>query len=233
MKRYYISTLAAFALTSSLYASSPNDYIGAVWATGANYCPTYSLPADGRQLNIRDYEALYALIGTTYGGDAQTTFALPDLSGRTPIGMGTGKDNGGTNNLTPVTLGQKRGSALVTLTPSNLPPHTHTAVFTPTGTNSITVTVPASSNLTGNTNQPSATNNYLAASSNGSNGANMWASTNTNPINLAGVTTSLGTGAASVKVDPAGSSQPIITTVPPLFGVTYCVTVTGIFPPQP
>lgn len=226
MKRYYISTLAAFALTSSLYAGSPNDYVGAVWAIGTNYCPTYSLPADGRLLSISNYEPLYALIGTTYGGDGRINFALPDLSGRTPVSSGQSP------GLSGVVLGQKRGQTAVTLTAANLPAHTHAATFTPSGTNPITVNIPVSANTSGNLSSPDSTHNTLAGTPNGPTSASMWTSTMTSPINIAGVTASAGTGAASVTVNPTGSSQ-AINTVPPALGVKYCVTVTGLYPPQP
>lgn len=226
MKRYYVSALAVLSLTSSLYASGINDYLGAVWATGASFCPAGSLAANGQTLNINDYEALYSLFGTTYGGDAQRTFALPNLNGRTPVGL-----TNGLSSSAPVVLGTQRGQVAVTLMPANLPTHTHAATFTPSGTNPIMVNIPASSNMTGNGNQPSPSKNYIAASTGGGAGANMWASVNTNPVNVAGVTASLGTDNGSVTVNPAGSSQPI-TTIPPSLGVTYCITVTGIYPPQ-
>ncbi len=226
MKHYYVSALTALALTASLYASSSNDYIGAVWATGATYCPTNSLPADGRQLRISDYDALFSVIGTTYGGDGRINFALPDLNGRTPVGSGQSP------GLSGVVLGQKRGQAAVTLIASNLPAHTHAATFTPSGTNPITVNIPVSANTSGNLSSPDNTHNTLAGTLNGPTSALMWTDKMTSPINIKGVTASAGTSTASVTVNPTGSSQ-AINTVPPVLGVTYCVTVTGLYPPQP
>lgn len=227
MKRYYVSALAALVLTTSLYADSPEAYIGSIWASGLSYCPTNTLPANGKIVNINDYQPLFALIGTIYGGDGKTTFALPNLNGRTPVGL-----TNGLSSSSPVVLGTTRGQATLPLTAANLPPHTHSASFTPSGTNTITVNIPASSNLTGNTNQPSSTNNYIAASSNGPGGANMWANTMTTPVTIKGVTTSGGSGSGSVAISNTGNTAPIMT-VPPELGVTYCITVTGLFPPQP
>lgn len=74
---------------------------------------------DGRLLNVRDSPALFALIGTTYGGDGRNTFALPDLRGRIPIGAGQGPDQ-------PMyDQGQTGGVENVPLTVSQLPRHTH------------------------------------------------------------------------------------------------------------
>lgn len=75
---------------------------------------------DGSEQSISGNEALYALIGTTYGGDGVSTFKLPDLRGRVPIHTGTSPAFG-----TPYPLGSTGGKETVTLNESNLPPHTH------------------------------------------------------------------------------------------------------------
>ena len=74
---------------------------------------------DGQLLSITGNEALYALLGTIYGGDGQSNFALPDLRGRTPIGAGQG------NGLTNRTIGESLGTELETLTVEQLPAHNH------------------------------------------------------------------------------------------------------------
>ena len=63
-------------------------YIGQILAVGFNYAPVGWLACDGQILPIADYDVLYALIGTTYGGDGATTFAVPNLNGRVAIGSG-------------------------------------------------------------------------------------------------------------------------------------------------
>lgn len=77
------------------------------------------LPCDGRQLPISGNEALYALIGLTYGGDGRTNFAIPDLRGRVPVCQGHGI------SLTDRIIGQTGGAEAVTLTAANMPAHTH------------------------------------------------------------------------------------------------------------
>lgn len=86
---------------------------------GGNYAPENWLPCDGRTLPIASNEVLYSLLGTTYGGDGVTSFVLPDLRGRLPIGMGQG------TGLSQRPLGQKIGAEQVTLTEAQAPAHTH------------------------------------------------------------------------------------------------------------
>lgn len=81
------------------------------------------LPCDGRLLSISQYSALFALIGTYYGGDGTRTFALPNLNGRVALGQGTG------GGLTPRSLGQSFGSMTHTLSVQELPFHDHALVL--------------------------------------------------------------------------------------------------------
>lgn len=108
-------------------------YLGEIRLFAGTYQPVSFMFCDGRLLPIAQYDALYALIGTTYGGDGVTTFALPDLRGRVPVGQGTGP------GLTPRTLGQMGGSETVTLTSATLPSHSHSAMAS---TNAGNTTVP-------------------------------------------------------------------------------------------
>lgn len=96
-----------------------DEYIGIIKIFGGNFAPTGWLSCEGQLLPIAQYDVLFSLLGTTYGGDGNTTFALPDLRGRMPVGQGNGA------GLQPITLGQKGGSETVTLTMNNLPTHTH------------------------------------------------------------------------------------------------------------
>lgn len=83
-------------------------------SSGGNYPPEGWAFCDGSLLPIASYQELYTLIGTTYGGDGQTTFALPDLRGRVPVHVGG-----------QFTLGQQGGSETVSLTAAQLPAHQH------------------------------------------------------------------------------------------------------------
>jgi microcystin-dependent protein len=91
---------------------------------GGNFAPRSWALCNGQILAIAQNQALFSLLGTTYGGDGRTTFALPDLRGRTPIHEGTGP------GLSPRPLGQRSGTETNTLVSANLPPHNHIATGT-------------------------------------------------------------------------------------------------------
>jgi microcystin-dependent protein len=97
-------------------------YIGEIRMFGGNFAPLGWAFCDGQLMAIAENDALYALIGTTYGGDGQSTFGLPDLRGRAPMHVGQGL--GLTNRI----LGEKAGVETVTLLTTQLPTHTHPLV---------------------------------------------------------------------------------------------------------
>jgi len=94
-------------------------YIGQVLLVGFNFVPQGWALCDGSLLQIAQYDALFNLLGTTYGGDGVQTFGLPDLRGRTPISFGQGR------GLSPYNIGQTGGAERVTLTVPNYPAHNH------------------------------------------------------------------------------------------------------------
>jgi len=91
-----------------------DPYIGEIRMFGGNYAPLGWMFCNGQTLAISEYEALYGLIGTTYGGDGQSTFRLPDLQGRLPI-----------HRSPSYPLGQSAGVESVSLTVAQIPAHTH------------------------------------------------------------------------------------------------------------
>lgn len=95
-------------------------YVGEIRIFGGNFAPVGWAFCDGSILSISENETLFMLIGTTYGGDGQTTFALPDLRGRIPLHAGTNPRTG-----TTYVQGQMSGSETVTLISQQLPVHTH------------------------------------------------------------------------------------------------------------
>lgn len=95
-------------------------YVGEIRMFGFGRIPNGWLACDGSLQSISVYEVLYTLLGTTYGGDGQNTFGLPDLRGRAPVHQGTGR------GLTTRVLGEVAGSESVTLLSTQLPAHTHT-----------------------------------------------------------------------------------------------------------
>lgn len=98
-------------------------FIGEIRMFAGNFPPREWAFCDGQVLAIRNYEALYSIIGPTYGGDGRTTFALPDLRGRVPKHAGHGNGPG----LSKVGWGQKGGREEHTLSEREMPSHSHTA----------------------------------------------------------------------------------------------------------
>ena len=96
-------------------------YVGEIRLTGFNFAPSGWNFCDGSILAIAEFEVLFNLIGTTYGGDGQQTFQLPDLRGRVPIPMGTSGDGS-------YVQGMKGGAETVVLNVQELPAHTHLMV---------------------------------------------------------------------------------------------------------
>ena len=113
-------------------------FIGQIMLFAGNFAPRYWAFCEGQLLPIAQNAALFSILGTTYGGDGITTFALPDLRGRAPIHPGTGP------GLTYRTLGERGGVESTYLSIANLPSHNHG--------------VPAAAE--GNTDDPSG--NYIA-----------------------------------------------------------------------
>ena len=101
-------------------------FLGSLLLVPYNFAPTGWALCNGQLLPISQNNALFSLLGTTYGGDGKTTFALPDLRGRVPISSGQGP------GLQNYQLGQSGGAETATLTSTQLPAHTH-SVNTVTG----------------------------------------------------------------------------------------------------
>jgi microcystin-dependent protein len=94
-------------------------FIGEIRMFAGNFSPRSHAFCDGQLLAISQNDALFALLGTLYGGDGRTTFGLPDLRGRVPIHMGSGP------GLTPRAMASRSGSETATVSVSQLPAHTH------------------------------------------------------------------------------------------------------------
>jgi microcystin-dependent protein len=92
-------------------------YVGEIRMFAGNFAPAGWMFCEGQLLPISEYETLFNLIGTTYGGDGQSTFALPDLRGRIPLHQGNG-----------FTLAEQGGAEEITLILGQIPTHTHPAV---------------------------------------------------------------------------------------------------------
>jgi microcystin-dependent protein len=94
-------------------------FVGQMIRVGFNFAPTGWMKCQGQLLPIDQYETLFNLIGTTYGGDGQSNFGLPDLRGRVALSMGQG------SGLSPYVIGQNGGTESITLTGVQMPQHQH------------------------------------------------------------------------------------------------------------
>jgi len=103
-------------------------FIAEIRLVSFNFAPKGWAMCNGQLLPINQNQALFSILGTTYGGNGQTTFALPDLRGRSPVHMGAGA------GLTPRELGEVGGSSSHLLTTAELPQHTHQAFGQTAGT---------------------------------------------------------------------------------------------------
>ena len=99
--------------------SGSEPYLGSITMTASAYAPDGWMFADGQLLSIAQHSALFSLLGTTFGGDGESTFALPDLRGRTAVHVGSGP------GLDTIVEGEKSGQEQVSLTLSSMPGHTH------------------------------------------------------------------------------------------------------------
>lgn len=149
-------------VASKVHAQTP--YIGEIKMVAFNFAPNGWAKCEGQLLPISQNQALFALLGTTYGGNGTTNFALPDLRGRVPVGTGQGP------GLTPRAIGETGGSENNTLVTSNLPPHNH-AILAETGLGTTSVPTGAFLANTGSVDREYATTNNTTMGSTGVTGS--------------------------------------------------------------
>lgn len=162
MKRFLFGTTCLATLGMASTVAAQDYYLGEILTVGANFCPAPMLSAEGQLLSISENSALFALYGTTYGGDGINTFALPDYRGRKGVGQGTGA------GLSTFVLGQTGGAETSTMTSGTMPAHSHAArvrasnaapdTNSPTGNSFATFPVGTNMYTTGNDNTPMSNN---------------------------------------------------------------------------
>lgn len=184
-----------------------DPYLAQIIMWAGNFAPVGWMYCNGALLPISQYNALYALIGTIYGGDGVTTFGLPDLRGRTPVGAGQGL------GLSPWIQGQQSGVESKTLITTNLPYHTHPV--------QLTTTVPVSAD-TGTLHAAASSNNSMLAASNQRNNQFTRAA-------AAGSIVALNANTPAAQTTSVGGSVPFETFQPSL-AINFIICVEGIFP---
>jgi len=199
-----LATAAGACYSAPAMAQGADPFLGQMMLVPYNFCPRGWLAANGQILAISTNSALFALLGTTYGGNGQTTFGLPNLQSRTVIGVGTGP------GLSPYDLGETAGTENVTLLSTQMPIHTHTA----TATSLIKV----AAGQVADTAKP---------------GGNAFAQTGTNNTYYTGAPTNNFMDNDNVQTTvtnaTAGGSQPF-SIIQPYLALQWCIATEGIFP---
>ncbi len=211
MKRM-ISTLAGMALAASLAPVSAtadtNPFIGTIQTFGENFCPRGWSKADGRLLPIANYTALFSLLGTIYGGDGRTTFALPNLNGRGGVGFGNGP------GLSTRTMGQIGGAETNTMNVTTMASHNHG------------MTGSISGNTVASAAAPSTTDPANAYYSTFPAGTSIYADASNPPVEMGAGSVEFASNAA---ISNTGGSQQVQNQQPYL-AMTVCVALEGIYP---
>lgn len=176
-------------------------YLAEVRMFAGNFNPRGWMFCNGQLLSIAQWTAVFALVGTTYGGNGQTTFGLPDLRGRVAVGAQGSQGPG----LPPCQMGEMAGTPSTTLLSIHLPVHNHTI----TGS----VSMVANGGTDGQTDDPAG--RRLC-------GENIFTNFTNEPATMAPLQSNLALGIA-------GANQPV-NTMPPYLGMNYIICVEGIFP---
>jgi len=176
-------------------------YLGQITMFAGNFVPRGWAFCNGQTLSISQYSALFALLGTTYGGNGTTTFLLPNLQSRLPATQGQGQ------GLSNYFLGQAAGTTTVTLITQNMPAHTHMLNATTAMANTVTI---GASTLPAQPNGPEGSPHFYAAPMSGQPAPSPQA---------------MAAGACG----PAGGNQPHNNMMPSLC-ITFIIALQGIFP---
>jgi len=194
---------------------------------------------DGSLLSIAQNSALFALLGTTYGGDGVNTFALPDLRGKVSVGSQNMAAVGVTSGA-PTATTVAAGAGAVTIGVNNLPAHSHTATFTPAPAGStVQIAIPADSTA-GDNNVPSTA--LVPGKGMAGNFTAKVYSSGTPDTTLKPFPVNVPAGPGTVTNDNTGGGQPLpvainvpvtVSTLQPGLALSFIIAVEGIFPSRP
>ncbi|KJS34054.1 MAG: hypothetical protein VR70_18735 [Rhodospirillaceae bacterium BRH_c57] len=203
-------------------------FMGMIGVFGFYWAPEYFSTCQGQILTVNQYQALYTLLGGTYGGSPPTTFGLPNLQGRTVIGQGILAEPSGTHQYQ---MGQFSGATQTALSTAQMPAHIHTATISGGGagtaanvhvsTSPGTKTTPAPGDYLGAVNNanPDPVSLYVDQASPGTT------------VALGGVTGGGGSG-GTITINPAGNSG-AFSLMQPYMVMNPCICVQGLYPIRP
>lgn len=194
-----------------------DPFIGEIRMFAGTFAPRGWAFCQGQLLAISNNSALFSILGTTYGGNGQTTFGLPNLQSRTPVGTGTGA------GLSNVVLGQIGGVENVTLTTNQMPAHNHTVALSGTGTANI---AQGASSANGNTPTPGPTT-VVSKVPNGLANLNAFSTAAPDTTLLPASGTVSVTVSGDTSIAGANSAVPV---VQPYLGMNFIIALEGIYP---
>lgn len=178
-------------------------FIGEIRLFGGNFAPRGWLFCDGKLLRIHEYHALFNLLDTTYGGDGQVNFALPDLRGRAPVHPGQGV------GLSHRERGQVAGVETVTITQQQLPAHSH----------SLQAVAAAADQFS-----PDGNFHAITVDKDSQNPSNSYNDGTAQGVALVSL--------SSKAISPTGGNKPIHT-LSPCLAINYIIAIEGIYPSRP
>ena len=190
-------------------------FLGTIQMFGFNFAPNGWALCNGQIISLAQNQALFSLLGTIYGGNGQSTFGLPNLQSRLPIGQGSGP------GLTPRVIGESSGTENVSILSSNLPPQ-----VIPTSGLTVTTTINLASTPSNQVTAPTSTNAYIGASTpSGPPSAAIYSDQQgASPVALKGASSTI----AGTLATPGGSLP--IGVMNPFLAVNFSIALQGLFP---
>lgn len=205
-----------------------DPFIGQIQTMGFNFNPRGWFLCSGSLLAISQYSTLFSLLGTFYGGDGRTTFALPELRGRTPVAKGRHP-----GSYYDWRMGQQFGDEAHTMTVLQMPSHAHGASFSATTTGTVSAEILATTDEAESAGPVEGS--YLASVKEvGAGGHDLIyksSPSSSSLVSLGGATASLTNLKGNVTVTPNGGGQAFSILQPGLV-VNYCLANVGVYPPR-
>ncbi|MBA5689059.1 phage tail protein [Rugamonas apoptosis] len=216
-----------------------DPFIGQIILWPGLWVPEGWALCDGTVVNVSDYQALFSLIGNTYGGNGSSTFALPDLRAKVPVGTTAMNAVGQKTGAATATVNAV-GSGSVTIGVNNLPSHSHTATFTPGGgSSSVSIAIPADS--AGETDNVPGTGLVMGKALTGTAATKIYSSNAANTtLKPFSVNVPAGGGTVSNANTGGGAALAVsvnvpvtVSTVQPSLSLNYIIATNGIYPTRP
>ncbi|CAM2195877.1 Phage tail protein [Paraburkholderia kururiensis] len=199
-----------------------DPYLGEIRMVGFNFAPTGWAQCQGQLLPISQNQALFGLLGTYYGGNGVSNYQLPNLQGRTPVGIGQGL------GLSNIDIGEVGGTENIALTTENMPQHTHVATVSGGGAVTGAISIPATTSTQGEGGVPGPTT-VLGPCNAGGRPASLYSTATDNVSSLKPFNVNLQASASTVQNSIMGGSVPFASRNPYL-GINFIIALQGVFP---